>query len=133
MPCTVSEAKHLAKLLVGGYPQSGINDPETYLTEIVAVFTQYDRDLVSKAIAPPGLPFDFPTFLPSVGQVNKWLAEKAAKQAELAKKNPLRRLPAPPYVRPPGCNYFEMVKKHGRPIGRFEKPSDRWNRHISEE
>lgn len=93
MLCGFLEAQTCAKLLISGYPNQKVSEPESYITQIIAVFTQYERDLVRRACAPAGIPFEFSTYLPSVGEVNKWLAEKSVKARGVYPRLP--RLPEP--------------------------------------
>lgn len=76
MPCNASEAAHLAKLLISGYPNSTLIEPEYYIAQVVSVFVNYDVDLVKKAVAPRGIPFDLSKYLPTVGEIDKWLSGK---------------------------------------------------------
>lgn len=89
MLCSSLEAAHLAKLLISGYPNSLASEPEYYLSQVVAVFVQFDVDLVKKAISPNGIPFDMPKFLPTIGEINKWLSEKDQKYRNLYRTIPL--------------------------------------------
>jgi len=89
MPCNASEAAHLAKLLITGYPNSALTEPEYYIAQVVAVFTQYDIELVRKAVAPSGIPYDLKPYMPTIGEIEGWLRVRADKMAS-AKEHQLR-------------------------------------------
>lgn len=81
MPCNASEAAHLAKMLISGYPNSALTEPEYYISQVVTIFTQYELDLVRKAVAPSGIPFDIRPYMPTVGEIEAWLQKRADKAA----------------------------------------------------
>lgn len=92
MLCSASEAAHLAKLLISGYPNSTLNEPEFYIAQVVAVFVNYDVELVKKAVAPSGIPFEISKFLPTVGEIDRWLS---GKKAYVERVSRIKALPLP--------------------------------------
>lgn len=40
---------------------------------VQAIFLQYEPDLVRKAVAPSGIPFEIVKWLPTTGEIEKWL------------------------------------------------------------
>lgn len=45
----------------------------------MAVFTQYEIDLVRKAVAPSGIPYDIKPYMPTIGEIEGWLRKRADK------------------------------------------------------
>ena len=88
MLCNNLEARNLARLLISGYPNSLASEPEYYLSQIVAVFVQFDLDLVKKAISPDGIPAVMPKYLPTIGEINKWLNEKEKDYSNITRRIP---------------------------------------------
>src|SRR5262245_28702990 len=89
MLCNDSEAKTCARLLISGYPNSAITEPEYYIAQLITVFVQFDRELVRKAVSPNGIPWDIKGHLPTIGEVNRWLSDKRAHQEHLDSIRPL--------------------------------------------
>lgn len=56
---------------------------------MVAVFVGYDIDLVKKAVAPSGIPFDIKKYMPTIGEIEGWLRVRADKIGA-AKEHQLR-------------------------------------------
>ena len=65
--------------MISGYPNSALTEPEFYITQVVTVFTQYDLELVKKAVAPSGIPFDLKPYMPTLGEIEGWLRIRADK------------------------------------------------------
>lgn len=82
----------MAKLLISGYPNSTLSEPEFYIAQVVSVFVNYDVGLVKKAVAPSGIPFEVSKYLPTVGEIDKWLSSK---QAHIDRISAIKTLPLP--------------------------------------
>lgn len=132
--CGVSEARDLASVLLTCYAGQAPAERQGYIATVAALFANYPYELVKKAVAPWGIPTDHPTYLPTVGEIAKWLDKKAGLSHPARPHDGPQQLMAPRrtwnWVKPPGCAFEDMVKKHGRPIGQFEKAGDRWNQRI---
>jgi hypothetical protein len=110
-----------AGTMFGCYRRGEANDPETYTAAIGAVLSEFDRDVIEYVTDPrSGLPSSC-DFLPTVKEVKDACIARVRFKETLAKPafrmTDYRRAPGPP----PGQDYFSMVEKHGRPIGRFEE------------
>jgi hypothetical protein len=118
-----------AQTLFACYRRDEANDPEIYTAAIAAVFSDYPRAVVERAADPrTGVASEY-KFLPAVAEVKEFCDREQARLHRM-QQEPVRRTPIWPWnwVAPPGSKYQEMAEKHGRPIGRFEQESDKWNR-----
>jgi hypothetical protein len=116
-----------AQMLFGCYRKDEAHDPVIYSAAVASTFEGYPREVVERAADPrTGIAAQF-KFLPAVAEVREFCDCEAARLHRLARE-PVRRSPPPPQVRKaPGTSYAEMSAVHGRPIGRFERPGDKWN------
>lgn len=60
-------------MLLASYPNSTPSDEQGYIALVMGVFMRYPPDLVRKAVAPSGIPFEIIKWLPTVGEIEKWL------------------------------------------------------------
>ena len=120
-------------MLISGYPNSTITEPEYYISQLVTVFVGYPELLVSSACAPAGIPVQHAKFLPTIGEVKAYLDRAAVKAAVLEKLE--RPRVAKPYEPPPlregEISYPQFLqgvvdgKLKPRPVGRFETLQER--------
>lgn len=88
--CNQSEAEEYARRLLSGYPSARPPDPEYYIANVVALFAQYEKSLVEKAVSCTGIPSKHPSFPPTVGEIGNWIkAEKTARD-RLASVKPIQ-------------------------------------------
>lgn len=66
-PMTRDQAAMLVKRLMGAYPSLSLHDPQVYIAELVAVFTQYALEVGERAIEQAKL--ESPKYVPTVPQV----------------------------------------------------------------
>ncbi len=77
MLCSNSEAAQCAKLLISGYPNSTITEPEYYISQLVSLFINFEKEVVVRAVSPSGIPSDISKFLPTIGEITVWLNKRA--------------------------------------------------------
>ncbi len=106
MPWTKSEAAQLAKLLISAYPNSRATEPEYYIAQVVTVFLNWPQALIEKAVSPSGIAYDYPTFLPTIGEINRWLEKR---MAHLERIHGQQALPPPNY--PPASEHLKALGK----------------------
>lgn len=129
----LSEAIEAATAIVGCYPNGGRDAGRSYLGAVAATLASYPRQVAQRCAGVRGV-VQASRFLPTVADVVAWCEAETAplyRQAEREERieQQLRdRPPASPFPPAPADSFYEMVKKHGRPIGRFEQHDDRWNR-----
>lgn len=127
-----TEATTAATRLLGFYPSMNASDPGAFLMGLVEMFLSYTPPTVMRSISPiRGLPAKF-KFMPSLAEVRETLEAYEEEELRHTRLSRFTRAPAAlsaprPAPRPPGASYEEMVAKHGRPIGRFEKGT-KWER-----
>jgi hypothetical protein len=116
-----------AQMFFGCYRKDEAHDPVIYSAAVASTFEGYPREVVERAADPrTGIAAQF-KFLPAVAEVREFCDREAARQHRMARE-PVRRSPPPPLVKKaPGASYAEMSEAHGRPIGPFERPGDKWN------
>lgn len=66
-PMNRDQAAMLVKRLMGAYPSISLHDPEVYIAELVAVFTQYAIEVAERAIEQAKL--ESPSRVPTVPQI----------------------------------------------------------------
>jgi hypothetical protein len=121
----------LARLLISGYPNSRPSEPEYFVAQVVTVFTKYDTDLIKRAVQPSGIPYSYDKFLPTIGEIDKWLADKQAhldRMSKYASLPPPARSFVPPNIEP---NLFipEDVPDYDRAEAfAAEAPAKYWRR-----
>jgi hypothetical protein len=123
-------------LLLGCYRAGDANDPEIYIAAVVAVLAAYAPEVVRHVTDPrTGLPSQ-QTFLPSAAEVRKACDEHTSyllrmeenRKFQALRDRNLLMLSGEVTPRPDGSDYYSMMAKHGRAIGLFEDPHDKWNR-----
>ncbi len=125
--CNRSEALALARMLLASYPNSTPVDQEGYIGLVVTIFSEYSPELVRKAVAPTGIPREV-KFLPTTGEIEKWLSEKQLFERKMAAEKPLPRLMSryiptpksePNLFVPEGYpRYEQMLKLHNETNGK---------------
>jgi len=135
-----SELEHLdfaterARIMLGCYRKGEANDPETYSTAVAALLAQYDRGVILEVTHPlSGLPSQT-DFMPTLKELKGACEKEASRLNRIRNVRPhvLRKITyeKPAFVQP---SHEELMKKHGRFLGRFEKPGDKWNPNIPKE
>lgn len=112
------------------YRKDEAHDADIYCSAVAATLAGFSRAAVEYVTDPrTGIASEL-KFLPSVAEVRAACVAAETRLAALAK--PDFKIPRPTYFPPvktaPGTSYVEMVEKHGRPMGVFERPDDEWNR-----
>jgi hypothetical protein len=106
MLCSASEASHYAHLLISGYPNSALAEPEYYITQVVGVMIQFEHDIVRDACKPSGLPASEPKFLPTVGTLTNYLTAQAASAGRKKHYSSLLLTPSGPQRKLTVANLF---------------------------
>ena len=128
-----------AKAIFGCYRRDEAHDPDMFVAGLTAVLGDYPAAIVDYVADPrTGVLSEFPMGLPNVGQIRQLCDTVARRMEVLARPRAL----AAPYVPPPiprgRISYSEHIelskagKTKPRPIGRFERPGDEWNRLVPE-
>ena len=123
-----------ARIMLGCYRKGEANDPQTYSTAVAGLLAQYEREVILEVTHPlNGMPSQT-DFMPTLKEL------KGACEREANRLNRIRNArPTTPhritYVKPdaPRVSHEELMKKHGRFLGRFERPGDKWNPSIPSE
>ena len=130
MLCSNLEAAQYAKLLISGYPNSTITEPEYYISQLVSLFINFEKEVVARAVSPSGIPSDISKFLPTIGEITVWLN----KRAEYAERvNRYAALPLPEF-RPTAienANLFvpDSVDGYADMVERAKKAPDKFHRY----
>lgn len=90
--CSPLEAERFARILLASYPNSTPTDKEAYIALIQTIFQQYETDLVRKAVSPSGIPYEVNKFLPTMGEIEKYLS---GKRDYLDRVDRMKALPLP--------------------------------------
>lgn len=129
-----SELDHLdyaterARVMLGCYRKGEANDPQMYSSAVAAMLANYPREVIDQVTHPlMGLP-SRTDFMPTLKEL------KSALEQEIQRHNRIHGPTTPNYIAylrgivksdvPP---FEEMYKKHGRFVGPFEQPGDKWN------
>jgi hypothetical protein len=135
-----SELDHLdfaaerARIMLGCYRKGEANDPATYSTAVAALLAQYEREVIQEVTHPlSGLPSQT-DFMPTLRELKGACELEANRLNRIRNSRPVH-LHKITYVKPavvqPG--HEELMKKHGRFLGVFERPGDKWNPSIPSE
>lgn len=136
-----------ARLLFGQYRKGEANDPETYVATVAAILSQYPMEtirwvtdpitgLATNPVRPEWTGMPDPADVKRACENHHGPQVRAAEREAQARKQIEERIGLPDattYVPPPGSrlvDWREHKHDHGRPVGRFEKPGDKWNKNI---
>ena len=146
---TLSEAVRAVKAIVACYPNGGQGAGDGYVGVMAAVLHDYPLATAMRAADPRRGIASAAKFLPSVAELVAWLDQEMNRGPApraypvFEKEAPVSRSRRLSYqelnekygdgkggwgTNTDPKSYTEMVKKYGRPIGRFEKAGDQWNR-----
>ena len=128
-----------AQAICSCYRRDEAHNPEGYAAALGAVLSDYSRQVVDYVADPrTGVSAEYPMGLPNEGQIRDLCDATTRRMEVLARPRAL----AAPYVPPPiprgRISYSEHIelskagKTKPRPIGRFERPGDEWNRLVPE-
>lgn len=122
-------ATERARIMLGCYRKGEANDPALYGKAVAALLSQYGQNVIYEVTNPlTGLPSKT-DFMPTLKELKFACEQEAQRDNRIQNSKPIRALPK--YAAPPdlsGPSFEDLVKKHGRPIGRFEQAGDKWNR-----
>ena len=146
---TISEAIEAINSIVDCYPNGGKGADDGYIGALASVLVDYPLSISLKAADTRRGVAASSKFLPTVYELIQWLDAESEK-GEAVRAYPLLNREAPvnrskrinyeqlktKYGDGKGGwgtntepkSYTEMFKKYGRPIGRFERAGDQWNR-----
>ncbi len=133
-----------ARLLFGQYRKGEANDPETYTATVAAILAQYPMEtirhvtdpitgLATNPIDPKWTGMPDPAHVKTAcenhhGPTRRMREREEALRLQLEERE---RLSIPDYRPLIGAKLLQWNEEpKSRPIGRFEKPGDTWNRHI---
>lgn len=111
-----------AKMLFSAYRRDEFADPEGFVMQLGAVLSAYPESVILHATGPmTGLQRRC-KFPPSIAEVVTECDSELARLERIARYQAMgpvqKQLPPPPGDR---CNFDEMVAKHGRPLGPYER------------
>lgn len=132
---TEDELQHLdyaterARVMLGCYRKGEANDPQMYSTAVSALLARYTKYVIEQVTHPlAGLP-SRTDFMPTLKELKAACDQEAQRENRINNARPLRLLPKyEDAKKPDGCKFYALVEKHGRPVGAFESPADKWNR-----
>ncbi len=108
----------MARVLLSSYPRDDYADPDGFAMQLTAILADYRAEIIAYVCSPrTGLQRKL-KFKPSLAEVIE-ACEEHARHLDTIRdaSKPRIVLPRPVYG---VCNYEDMLKKHGRPVGRFE-------------
>lgn len=131
--------------MFGCFRKGEANDPKMYTAGVAKTLVNFDEVVIEYVTSiDTGMPAK-QDFLPTIHEVRVACEDRASflqrqiEREEQARKQLAERVELPTattYVPPPGSrlvDWREHKHHHGRPVGRFEKPGDKWNKGISAE
>lgn len=121
-------ATERGRIMLGCYRKGGANDPQMYSAAVSALLAQYSQYVIEQVTHPlSGLP-SRTDFMPTLKELKAACEQEAQRENRINNTKPVR--PALKYSgdRPTGASHFDLVEKHGRPVGAFESPADKWNK-----
>lgn len=118
------------RLIFSAYRKDDYSDPEGFVMQLGMNLERFPREIVEYITDPVTGIQTRSKWPPQLAEVVEACLAEEAHRKKLEKYSNLppaaERLPKPRFSAVD--NYDAMVKKHGRPVGVFEKPNDRWNR-----
>jgi hypothetical protein len=125
-----------AQAIFACYRRDEAHNPEGYAAALGAVLSDYSRQVVDYVADPrTGVSTEFPMGLPNVGQIRDLCDSVARRMELLAKPQAIAVQYEPPPLEIGQIDSMEFARRVAahelspRPIGRFERPDDEWNRH----
>lgn len=121
-------ATERARIMLGCYRKGEANDPQMYATAVSALLAQYSRYVIEQVTHPLlGLPSKT-DFMPTLKELKAACEQEAQREHRINNTKPLKALPKYDDTKPTGCGFYAMVEQHGRPVGAYEQPADKWNK-----
>lgn len=118
-----------ARLMLGCYRRGEANDPAVYANTVAALLANYPPEVVEEVTNPlRGMPVQT-DFMPTPRELKIACEREANRQQNIKNMGRFQRR-AIDYRKPavPPANHEELIKKHGRFLGAFELPGDKWNK-----
>jgi hypothetical protein len=127
-----------AEMIAGCYRRDEAQNPEMFAAALAIILGDYPAEVVDYVADPrTGVITEFPMGLPNVGQIQSFCDRTVKRFETMAKPRAIAVPYVPPPLKPGQINaimFNKLVaegKTYARPVGRFEKVDDEWNRDLT--
>lgn len=121
-------ASDRARVLLGCYRKGEANDPQMYSAAVSALLAQYSRYVIEQVTHPLSGLASRTDWMPTLKELKAACEQEAQRENRINNTQPMRPQIKYTGAKSSGASHFDLIAKHGRPVGAFENPADKWNK-----